>query len=423
MHRGCVLFGGRALCCAGALLAQVARADKARPDLRSVRVAVLYENVTDWPAFGRSLQDVIRALRETHAQFIFRGFWRWAPCPNRYEDLPAPLRDLYRQHGYSYENLRRAIAEIKRQLPGIIFCGAIPVQVLSAKIVWNPVTGKLYRYPQTWAMALDPANLGLPVSKRFFQYWLARHHLWVPEGSSPEDFDPAQAKAYFPDITDARVQELIVSWARKQIECGADAIWIDALYWLPRTIARTMHQPDHPAVKRTWQAAAQIIRGIRAAAKQVGRDVLVGTWGYSFVDLDAPPPKLDFVTFTPSAREVAAMRLDEGKWREYMVRIRARMGDVPVFAFIDWAATTRTPLGQFSQKLTPEQQCEFIKLADSFFTKLGIVFVYPVHGGYMGADATKLSFGKSRFYDSQAPEFATYATVRALADAKIRARR
>lgn len=407
-----------ALCLGALSLAEGQPAGQSRPDLRSVRVAVLYENITDWPLFGRSVEDVIRALRETHAEFIFRGFWRWGPCPDNYDQLPLRARDLFRKHGYSYENLRHTLAEIKRQLPHIIFCGAIPAQIINRRAVWNPVTGKIYRYPETWQMAFDPAKLGLPLTKRHIQWLVGRHHLWVPEDTSEDQYDPTKANAYFPDLTDPRVQELMVSWARKQIECGADAIWIDALYWLATVVARATNQSDHPAVRQAWQAATKVVHGIRAAGKEIGRDVLVGTWGYAFADTDAPPPELDFVTFTPKAQEVATMRFDESAWRERVEQVRARLGDIQMFAFIDWASTIRTPLGQFSQKLTPEQQRQFIKLADEFFTKLGMVFIYPLHGGYMGADATRLSFGKSRGYDSQAPEFNTYHTIRVLAAAK-----
>ncbi len=400
--------------------AEAQPADRSRPDLRSVRVAVLYENITDWPFFGRTVKDVIRALRETHADFIFRGFWRWGPCPNTYDQLPLRVRDLFREHGYSYENLRYTLGEIKRELPHIIFCGAIPAQIINRRVVWNPVTGKVYRYPETWEMAFDPAKLGLPLTKRHVQWLIGRHHLWVPKETSEEEYDPTKASAYFPDLTDPRVQELMVSWARKQIECGADAIWIDALYWLAGGVARITKQPDHPAVMRVWQAATKIIDGIRAAGKQMGREVLVGVWGYVFANgkIDAPPPKLDFVTFTPTAQEVVTMQFDESVWRDRVAQIRAKLGDIPIFAFLDWSSTTRTPLGQFSQKLTPEQQRQFLKLADQFFTKLGIVFIYPLHGGFMGTDATVRSFGKSRGYDSQAPEFDTYETICALAAAK-----
>jgi hypothetical protein len=49
------------------------------------------------------------------------------------------------------------------------------------------------------------------------------------------------------------------------------------------------------------------------------------------------------------------------------------------------------------------------------FSKKRIIFVYPVHGGWMGDKAEIRSYGKSRVYDSLAPEFQTYETIKELA--------
>jgi len=68
--------------------------------------------------------------------------------------------------------------------------------------------------------------------------------------------------------------------------------------------------------------------------------------------------------------------------------------------------------------LSKEEQREFLKIADEFFSRKGIIFVYPVHGGFMGQDAKILSFGKLKTYDSLAPEFETYETIKELAQSK-----
>ena len=67
-----------------------------------------------------------------------------------------------------------------------------------------------------------------------------------------------------------------------------------------------------------------------------------------------------------------------------------------------------------------EEQREFLMAADSFFHNRGIVFAYPLHGGWMGNDAEILSFGIRRTYDALAPEFQTYETIRELARNKKR---
>lgn len=75
-------------------------------------------------------------------------------------------------------------------------------------------------------------------------------------------------------------------------------------------------------------------------------------------------------------------------------------------------------MGVFSQYLSKEEQREFIEKADIFFAKKGINFIYPLHGGYMGQDAKILSYGISRVYNSLAPEFQTYETIKNLAENK-----
>ena len=94
------------------------------------------------------------------------------------------------------------------------------------------------------------------------------------------------------------------------------------------------------------------------------------------------------------------------------------MRDIPIIAFIDWSDTSETPLGAFSQNMSKEDQSSFLRVADAFFQKKGVIFAYPMHGGFLGNDARVLSFGTYPFYDALAPEFDTYGTIRELSLAK-----
>lgn len=51
-----------------------------------------------------------------------------------------------------------------------------------------------------------------------------------------------------------------------------------------------------------------------------------------------------------------------------------------------------------------------------------MIFIYPVHGGNMGGNSKVRSFGMDneygRVYDSLAPEFDTYETIKELANKK-----
>jgi hypothetical protein len=383
--------------------------------LSGVEVAVLYQRVTDGV---RDLDEVIAILEETHAQLVFRGFWRWVPCPNRCEDLPpGRLRERCELRGYSYEHLEEATSRIKGELPGLVFVGAVPAQIVQRRAVWNPKTGEIIRYPQTWELALAPGKWGLPMSEEELQCRFGKTHFWVPWDLDCALYDPAGAAAYFPDLTDPEFQELLLSWAARQIDAGADAIWIDMLFRQAAMLARLAGDMDHPAVRETYEAIYEIVDWIHGYGAGRGKRIYVGSWATAAM-FPHPPPALDFVTVSPSAREVRELSLDGEGWDERLAAIRRVHGDIPILAFIDWASTTGTPLGQFSQVLSPEEQREFLRLAGAFLSARGVVFVYPVHGGWMGNDAEILSFGVSRVYDSLAPEFRTYGTIVELARGK-----
>ena len=91
--------------------------------------------------------------------------------------------------------------------------------------------------------------------------------------------------------------------------------------------------------------------------------------------------------------------------------------NIPVFAFIDWA-DNGAPLAVFSQELSSEEQSNLLIKANDFYSSKGINFIYPVHGGNMGGNAKTLAYGQYGWYDSLAPEFDTYETIKELAQNK-----
>lgn len=386
--------------------------------LSQVKVAVVYQSISDYQTievmtngkYKRTLEDVVSIFKETNTDFVFRVFWRWGKVPDSPEQ--ATRNQVIR--GYTYEQLGQAVREVKREMPDIILCGAIPAQKIEIT-ERNPITGKIYSEDETWAMALDPGKWGIDMSKEEFQCRFAKTHGWFPKDLDCSLYNPKKAPAYFPDITNPEFQELILSWAKKQIDIGIDAIWIDLLFTQVNFLGRLSKDQNHPAVKESYDAACKIIDEIHKYGELKGRKIYVGTWAFPALNYPYPPPSLDFVTLTPTAEEVRQKKLDESKWDNDISRIRQKLGDVPIIAFIDWASTTNTPLGQFSQELSKGEQREFLRKADKFFSQRGIIFAYPVHGGWMGDEATVLSFGKTRAYDSLAPEFQTYETIKELA--------
>ncbi|RLF18077.1 MAG: hypothetical protein DRN06_02420 [Thermoprotei archaeon] len=389
--------------------------EEARRELSRVHVAVFYEWVTDGIYYlNRSVDDVVHLLKEVNADFVFRGWWRWYPCPESPRSAPSfftreEIEESARR-GYTYEQLRDAVAKIHEEIPGVIFCGAVSAQRINGR-ERNPITGQTFEREETWAMALDPAKWNiLYISKEEFQERLAKEFQWLPAG---EEYDWKKADAYFPDITNPNFQELLLSWAEKQIDCGVDAIWIDLLFLQATVLKQLTNDPLHPAVQESYTAACKIVDEIHSYGYMKGKYIYVGTW-LSYTDFPYPPPDVDFVTVTPEPEEIMRHKLDEKKWND-IVRLR---GNITTFAFLDYGNSENFPLFIFSQRLSTEEQKELMKEMDKFFQEHGIIFVYPLHGGFIGKGAEKLAFGKYHVYDSLAPEFQTYDAIKELAAEK-----
>ena len=378
--------------------------EEAKEKLSRVKVASLYEKIVDKivNAEHGGVSAVSKQLNETGTDFVFRAWWRWQPPPNICADLPEELREECETAGGSYGHFANAISIIKEENPDIIICGAIPAQRINYEEK-NPITGKVYGEDETGDMALDPAKWNIDLSKEELQ----------------ERSGGATGSAgYFPDITNPDYQKLILCWAKKQIDCGADAIWIDLLFAHAGRLWMITGDEYHQSVKDSFEASSKIVDEIHEYGySKYKKHIYVGSWHGAPSLLPYEPPDFDFITVTVGKDEISQMVMDEAKWNKIIDdEIRAKFGnDIPIFACIDWAGTTDTPLGVFSQELTPEEQREFLTIADEFFQKKRVTFVYPIHGGCMGNDATTLAYGKSLFYDSLAPEFQTYETIKELA--------
>jgi len=404
--------------------------EEAKNKLSQVKVAILYQRVTDGIYYlNKSVNDVINILKETKTDFIFRAWWRWHPIPESPEEQPGfftsgEIEEATRR-GLTYEHLRNAIAEIKNDNPDIVFCGAVGLPYLNAKRERNPLTGETFGQEETWDMALDPRKWNISVSKEEFQCWVAKELVWVNPSLDCRDYDPQKVPFYFPDITNPDFQELFLSWVKKQIDCGADAIWIDMLFSQAGRLLRITKDPYHPAVRESFEAASEMVDKIHEYGLSKGRYIYVGTWDEPIISMPYSPPNLDFVTLAkiPSSREVYLMKLDEGKYDERIAKIREKLGDIYILAFMDFGFPN-SPMEIFSQNLTPEEQREFLRIADEFLQKRGINFIYPVHGGNIGITGVEnikiLSFKKFNVYDSFAPEFQTYETIKELAQKKSR---
>ena len=387
--------------------------------LSDVKVVSFYQTITDGDMIGRSIEDVTDIFKETKTDMVFRSFWRWNPVPESPDvtvpsEFPVEYMKEAAKRGYTYRQLRDATGKIKAELPGILVVGAITAQRIN-RIDWNPVSGNIFEQKETWEMAFNPEKWNLDVSKKEAQCKLTKSWHWTdPNLKCLDDYDPKKSNAYFPDITNKEYQKLLLSWAEKQIDCGADAIWIDMLFYQANLIEKSY--PGHIAVKESFDASSKIVDEIHKYGKSKDKQIYVGTW-YTFAEFYYFPPNIDFVTASPLSEEVLNKEFNLDGWIEFksdMEEIERKLDKkIPIFAFID-VGNDNLPIAIFSQNLTPDEQREFLKTADEFYSKLDINFVYPVHGGFMGQHAKILSFGISKNYDSLAPEFQTYKTIKEL---------
>ncbi len=370
-------------------------------NLSQIKVAILYERITDGiyhPSKIRTYEDLVKILKETKPDLVFRIWWRWFPTP---ESLPSNT-SMY-QAGHTYHQLEETLEKLKKDLPEIKYWfGAIPTQRINFK-ERNPITGEIYSRKEIWQMALDPQKWGINFSKERFQ------KLAQKKGTGKYGF--------FPDITNEEFQKLYLSWAKRQINAGVNGLFLDMLFAQPRFLAKITENPEHPAVKDSLEAVDYLIKEIRDYGKKKGEYIYLCSFA-TFIDFPDYAPDLDFVVITLTIKEVRSLTLNEERWDEIVSKIKERIPKAKILAVIDWAGNTNTPLGVFSQELSKKKQREFLKIADEFFSKKGIIFVFPVHGGFMGQDAKILSFGKLKIYDSQAPEFNTYKTIKDLAQSK-----
>jgi len=405
--------------------------------LSRVKNASVYESINDGVNhFNRSIKDVSNIFKETNTDFVLRGWLRWKPAPESpNEAIGFFTKEQIENNatwGYTYEQLKEAITEIKKDSPSIIFTGAI-IPIISAE-ERNPITGETFGRSKTWAMALDPMKWKINQSKEYTQCILLKTTRYVelpsfsqpPIADCPKDYDYNKVPVYQPDITDPEFQKLLQSWAYKQIDSGADAIWIDLLYTQANMFGSYALKYPFEAEK-AWKASEESYDAVSKIIDKIHdygyskykKYIYVGTWSDSTL-YPHFQPNLDFVTVTPSPEEILSKKLDDKKWNSNVKRIKGKLGETPIFAFIDWSLNDEYSLAAFSQKLSPEEQRNFLKTANTFFKEKGIIFSYPIHGGGMGFAPIKKAYGDWRIYDSWTiydaltPEFNTFETIKEL---------
>lgn len=394
--------------------------DLAKQHLANAKNAIVYERITEDRRFNRSNEEIITILNETHTELILRDFIRWEPVPENSESVIPEYADNYAYTkslvGYTYEQLSDSITAIKIANPHTILIGAISAQRLN-RLEYNEITKNAISQEQTWGMAFDPAKYNLTAklgNKITFQCRIARQLGWIPSTTvCPSGYNLSDVPVYFPDITNIQYQDLLISRVQKQVDLGTDGIWIDMLYAQAQLIA--MADQNNPSIVSSHEASSELINRIHNYGISKGKYVYAGTW-HTYVDLPYQSPDIDFVTVSPEPEEIIG-GLNSTRWNDIKTKIYTKSGQVPIYAIIDWGGAdggTSMPLTVFSQTLTTEQQNQWLENTKGFFAGKNIVFAFPVHGGTFPTTSQKLAFGRWNTYDSLAPEFNTYSTIRNL---------
>jgi len=357
-------------------------------DMRAIKSSIVYESIVDQT---RSIDKVSDILKETNAQYIHRSFFRW-----------RGFAEIERKHDV-YSILKKNINTIKRRNHNVVVGGSVAFQEINV-VEHDPFTGETIPKEKTWEMTLDPQKYGFSMGKEELQ-----RKYWKITGNE---------KYLMPDIANQSLQALFIDIVKKQIDAGADAIWIDGLFAQAGVFARLSKNVNHPAIEKSLKAASNIVSQIRKYGESKGKYIYIGSWSYEkwykYGLVKELYPKLDFVTMSPSSDKIKNKKLDQEKWKEKIRITKEIQGNIPIIVFIDWAFTSDSPLGVFSQKLDSNEQKEVLKRFDKFFSENNVIFSYPVHGGNLGRDAKKISFGRYGKYDALAPEFNTYETIKEL---------
>lgn len=127
MNKKILILSGVILACGFILCPTIPAEEETRKGLSAVKVAVVYEKITDGETIGRGFDKVVEIFNETKTDLIFRSFFRWNPVPQSLETaMPGFSADYIHgraKKGYTYQQYGEAITETKKKLPCILIIG------------------------------------------------------------------------------------------------------------------------------------------------------------------------------------------------------------------------------------------------------------------------------------------------------------
>jgi len=365
----------------------------------------------------RSLDDVVRIINELHADFIMHGVHRHRPRPNTCDEIPSESeRKRCRETGASYKLMREAVNFVRRKTKAKIGGGTNFQYFWAENLAQEGEYWSWLGRDETWELALDPRDHGIPISKEKLHKLFARRlGLKVKDPKKELDF-------YIPDPTKDEVQEIY----RNILEAQVDCCRIDAFHWdmifIPVTTLLRLGVPvTHQGLKEIYHGCLNLIDWTRRKVRWYIQ------WGFHkleqqfklFSKLGAP--SIDIAMTTISVEEIRRRQINRERWRNVKEIIHRIYGDVEHFARIDYGFGT-TPLYVFAEELSPLEQRKFLIEADEALRKMNVLLILPVHGGnpcderqIRKGRCPRRAYGRYNWYDSLAPEFFTYDAIKTIA--------
>jgi len=378
----------------------------------------------------RTIDELLRIIDETKPDLILRAASRIGGSPWTTE---------------TFNKVKANISAIKLQYPNILIIGNLFFQMFGRPEI-DDITEERYTSEYVYNnMAFDPAKFGI-TSITKCEYQCA--------DDTCECKGPGEAKIgnkWIPDITIPEVQTLFIHQAEMLINAGCDGVWIDGLMFNTREIIKYNASDENR--QRCVDGALYVCNEIKRLTTLYGKIPLISTWYvenftryiirsiywydnlYDFVTLPAPG-KLEIQTLT-------AIK----DYDNIINNVKTYYNDVPIIAYIDWGFE-KTPMWYFSQWYPEYTNCceasdtpinrekrnifqrNVLTIFTEIFNNKGIIWAYPVHGGMIckNIDCTEestgpccvKSYGLYHLYDSQAPEFQTYDTIKKLINPCLR---
>jgi len=391
--------------------------------VRAFRNPVHYQRLNDAVNLEgdaqRSVEEVAEILKELNADFVMQGVFRYHPCVDtcsRWSQWNfASKKEKCEKEQYAYDLMAGAVDTVKAETNAMI-CGGTPIEFFWAE-QWDSEIefNKWLSRDDVWELALDPAKFSLSVTKEDFQAWFWKRFTGETISDPKKEMD-----FYLYDPTQSDVQNMLADILEAQYNCGVEAFWWDMLL-LP-TVSLLFYgvSVEHTAVAEVYKACKQIAEDTRRKVRHIAWSYwqLEDSYGL-FSKYGALP--LDICVVMVSADEVENMMMSEGQWNYIQEIVGNIYGDIPIFARIDYGKG-RSPLYVFAEELSVEEANSFLVVAENFLRERDVRLILPVHGGnpcdntqIAQGKCPKLAHGQFNWYDSLAPEFDTYETIKSIA--------